>query len=237
MALRNDGSDLQLLDLKRSSSFVQAPLAYPQNYSGQSSPCTFGTNSTHRKLGYKSLYSSLKTEYYVCVGVSGSTISTSSGPPASTTTSGSAPSPTLDGTATNCNNYHYVEEGDGCYDEATEYGVSLDDFYTWNPGVGDDCSTLQLGYYICVAVSGSTGPSTTTNKSSSTTGSGGAVPTETMPGTINSCKKYHDVISGDECWALASEYGISLDDIYTWNPAVGDDCSALQSNYYVCVGI
>ncbi|KAL4805718.1 hypothetical protein BDV18DRAFT_139700 [Aspergillus unguis] len=177
--------------------------------------------------------STLRTEYYVCVGVS-----TSSGP-SSTPTSGSTPSPTLGGTAANCNNYHYVEEGDGCYDLAVEYDVSLDDFYTWNSGVGDDCSTLQLGYYVCVGISGSTGPSSTTNKPSSTTstGGGGTAPTEVMPGTIASCKKYHKVISGDGCWDLASEYGISLDDFYAWNPAVGDDCNALQLDYYVCVGV
>lgn len=71
--------------------------------------------------------STLKTEYYVCIGVSGSATSTSSAPPTSTTTSSSTPSPILDGTVSNCDNYHYVQQGDGCYDLAVEYGVSLDD--------------------------------------------------------------------------------------------------------------
>ncbi|KAL4737496.1 hypothetical protein BDV11DRAFT_171948 [Aspergillus similis] len=58
-----------------------------------------------------------------------------------------------------------------------------------------------------------------------------------MPGTIGTCKKYHKVIPGDGCYDLAAEYGIALDDFYAWNPAVGDDCSGLKYDYYVCVEI
>ncbi|KAL4993233.1 hypothetical protein BDV10DRAFT_190164 [Aspergillus recurvatus] len=180
---------------------------------------------------------SLKTEFYVCVGISGGDGSSTTSPP-STTTSGSAPSPTMDGTASNCDDYYYVQGGDGCADIATEYGISLDDFYTWNPGVGSDCRTLKTEFYVCVGVSGETKPSTTTGNPSTTTDDGsGATPTETMPGTIDTCKKYHKVIPGDGCYDLAAEYGISLDDFYAWNPAVGDDCSGLKYDYDVCVGI
>ncbi|KAL4767932.1 hypothetical protein BDW60DRAFT_226112 [Aspergillus nidulans var. acristatus] len=179
----------------------------------------------------------LKTEFYVCVGVSGGDGSSTTSP-SSTTTSGSAPSPTMDGTASNCDDYYYVKGGDGCADIATEYGISLDDFYTWNPGVGSDCRTLKTEFYVCVGVSGETKPSTTTSNPSTTTDDGsGATPTETMPGTIDTCKKYHKVIPGDGCYDLAAEYGISLDDFYAWNPAVGDDCSGLKYDYDVCVRI
>lgn len=34
-----------------------------------------------------------------------------------------------------------------------------------------------------------------------------------MPGTIDSCKKYHEVVSGDGRYDLAGEYGVSLDDV------------------------
>ncbi|KAL4737495.1 hypothetical protein BDV11DRAFT_191682 [Aspergillus similis] len=49
----------------------------------------------------------------------------------------------MGGTASNCGDYYYVKEGDGCADIATDYGISLDDFYTSNPGVGSDCRTLR----------------------------------------------------------------------------------------------
>ncbi|KAK2877143.1 hypothetical protein FQN49_001387 [Arthroderma sp. PD_2] len=44
--------------------------------------------------------------------------------------------------------------GDSCYDIAMSNGASLDDFYKWNPGVGDTCGSLWGGYYVCVGVKG-----------------------------------------------------------------------------------
>lgn len=66
----------------------------------------------------------------------------------------------MSGTNPKCKKYHKVEKGDGCSDLAKEYGVTLDkvsypiyipietwlmlvsQFYSWNPGVGDDCEAL-----------------------------------------------------------------------------------------------
>lgn len=33
--------------------------------------------------------------------------------------------------------------------------MQIDDFYAWNPSVGTDCSTLFLGYYVCIGITGS----------------------------------------------------------------------------------
>lgn len=50
--------------------------------------------------------------------------------------------------------------------------------------------------------------------------------------------KYHKVLSGDNCWAIANQYGISLDQFYSWNPAVKPtSCQSLLPDYYVCVGV
>jgi LysM repeat protein len=145
----------------------------------------------------------------------------------------------MEGTTSNCNNYHIVVSGDQCGTMAAEYGISLADFYTWNPGVGDDCSTLKVDYYVCVGVKVPTPSSTTTTTAAATTAmsSAGSVPSPTQSGLTSSCKKYHEVINGDGCYDLATAYGIALSEFYSWNPAVGDDCSVLQSGYYVCVGI
>lgn len=42
---------------------------------------------------------------------------------------------------------------------------------------------------------------------------------------------------GDGCYDIAAEYGVTLDEVYAWNPAVGDDCSGLWPDYYYCVGM
>lgn len=44
-----------------------------------------------------------------------------------TTPTSSVPSPTMPGTAANCNKFHLVIDGDGCYDLAAAYNISLDD--------------------------------------------------------------------------------------------------------------
>lgn len=58
---------------------------------------------------------------------------------------------TQPGVTSDCCQWHMVESGDGCQTIAGVYGISLDDFYTWNPGVRSDYPTLWLGYAVCVA--------------------------------------------------------------------------------------
>lgn len=52
----------------------------------------------------------------------------------------------------NCNRFYQVQSEDGCYDIASRYGISLDDFYEYNPAVGDDCSKLYPDDYVCVGI-------------------------------------------------------------------------------------
>lgn len=51
-----------------------------------------------------------------------------------------------------------VESGDGCWAISNDVGISLDDFYAWNPAVNTDCSLLLTGFYVCI---GTAGPATT----------------------------------------------------------------------------
>ncbi|KAJ5263471.1 hypothetical protein N7478_011076 [Penicillium angulare] len=57
------------------------------------------------------------------------------------------------------------------------------------------------------------------------------------PGYISTCDKYYKVVSGESCYSIAQTYRITLDEFYTWNPDIGDDCSGLWLGYGVCVGI
>jgi hypothetical protein len=61
--------------------------------------------------------------------------------------------PQQTGIISNCNKYHLVESGDGCASIASAYGISLSNFYSWNPAVGSSCGALWLGYYVCVGTS------------------------------------------------------------------------------------
>lgn len=51
------------------------------------------------------------------------------------------------------------------------------------------------------------------------------------------CDSFYKVISGDSCYAVASIYGITLANLYSWNPAVGSSCAYLDVGDYVCVGV
>lgn len=149
----------------------------------------------------------------------------------STPTSGgpAAPSPTQDGLSSACSDFYQVKSGDGCYNIANDNGISLNDFYSYNPGVGNDCSKLYLDYYVCLGTSGSA-PSVTTSAPSSSS------PSPTQDGLASNCAKFYKVQSGDGCYDIADDSGISLNDFYSFNPAVGSDCAKLWPDYYVCVG-
>ncbi|KAF3023087.1 hypothetical protein E8E14_013247 [Neopestalotiopsis sp. 37M] len=126
--------------------------------------------------------------------------------------------------------------------------TSIDNLIAWNPSLSASDCELQAVYSYCVRQAGNTTatvsttiietdvPSTTSGTSTSTTSSA-AVPSPTQAGVANDCTAWHLVIDGDGCWAISQEYGISLDGFYALNPGVGDDCSSLWLDYYVCVGV
>ena len=49
------------------------------------------------------------------------------------------PTPTQSGMTENCNKFHKVVNGDNCESIAKNTGISLNNFYAWNKGVGSDC--------------------------------------------------------------------------------------------------
>jgi hypothetical protein len=53
----------------------------------------------------------------------------------------------------------------------------------------------------------------------------------------NSCKAFHYVVENDECGKIATAAGISLADFYRWNPAVGNACTTMWLNTYVCIAV
>ncbi|GIC89055.1 putative LysM domain protein [Aspergillus udagawae] len=188
--------------------------------------------------------SGLQTGYYVCIGVAGSTTTTTAAPTSTTATTTANPySPQQTGIAANCNKYYFVETGDACANIASTYGITLANFYSWNPAVGTSCQSLQAGYYVCVGVSGSTTSTTTTKTTTTTTTNAPTTtttasgPSPTQAGITADCETFYQAVSGDSCWTIVSEKYTYLtqDEFYAWNPAVGSTCSNLQAGYYYCV--
>ncbi|GAQ08984.1 hypothetical protein ALT_6305 [Aspergillus lentulus] len=195
----------------------------------------------------------LITGLYYCVQVNYITQSPTWTAPTTTTrsTTSSAgngittPTPTQTGMVSSCNKFYLVVSGDSCYDIAAAQGISLDNFYAWNPAVGSSCGGLWPDYYVCVGViSGgtttttlTTTTSTTSTGTTTTAGNGVTTPTPIQTGMVTSCNKFYLVVSGDGCYDIAAAAGVALSDFYAWNPAVGSSCAGLWPNYYVCVGV
>ncbi|KAH8693418.1 hypothetical protein GQ44DRAFT_765230 [Phaeosphaeriaceae sp. PMI808] len=79
---------------------------------------------------------------------------TSAGTTSSTrsiTTSVAPPAPTQNGIPKSCTAYYTAVRGDGCWAIATNHSITLDQFYAWNPAVGNDCANLWPNYSYCVA--------------------------------------------------------------------------------------
>ncbi|KAK7961078.1 hypothetical protein PG988_012292 [Apiospora saccharicola] len=214
---------------------------------------TCGSIATSQGLSLTDLYAwnqalgstcaGLWADYYVCVGVTGSATNgpttTATTLVTSTKTTGNGvttPTPIRAGMVGTCNAFHLVVSGDGCYDIAAAAGVSLSDFYDWNPDVGKgSCTSLWGGYYVCVGIVSST--STSTSPTTTQAGNGVVTPTPVQTGMVRTCKSFHSVEAGDSCYDIAAAAGVPLDTFYSWNPAIGSDCGSLWVDYNVCTAV
>jgi len=174
------------------------------------------------------------------------------GAPSPTPTGPTKPKPTQPGLDASCTAFYKAVPGDSCWaivQNLAGGAFSLDDFYAWNPAVGDECAGLQAAVYYCVGVPGRglsggvvTKPTTTSKPASTTTqrptGCTAAAPASTQPGSVCGCRRWHKVVQGDACGALERAYRISHEDFMRWNTQVGgDECGSLWLGYNVCVGM
>ncbi|KAA8895206.1 hypothetical protein FN846DRAFT_818519 [Sphaerosporella brunnea] len=204
--------------------------------------------------------SGLWAGYAYCVGVSSDTSPSSTTTlPTTTTTTATSPSitppgPTQSGIPANCDEYVMQKDGVYCGDMATNANITLNELYGWNPALNGDCSGLWAGYAYCVGVSGDTSlsstttlPSTTTTPSPTTTlptttTTTATSPSVTPPGPAQSgipanCDAYVMQKDGVYCADMAANAGITLAELYGWNPALNGDCSGLWAGYAYCVGV
>ncbi|KAH8692484.1 hypothetical protein GQ44DRAFT_719839 [Phaeosphaeriaceae sp. PMI808] len=60
------------------------------------------------------------------------------------------PSPIQTGLVCGCTKFYRVISGDGCWAIANANGITLDDFYAWNPATANECKNLQPDTYVCI---------------------------------------------------------------------------------------
>lgn len=163
----------------------------------------------------------LPLDTYVCVGVTGTPTTTQAPDP-------SKPTPTQPNVTKDCKNWYKVVSGDGCQAIVDKYKTfTLAQFYSWNPDVGNTCAGLPLDTYVCVGVTGTP-----------TTPAPGPTVTPTQPNVSKDCKNWYKVVRGDGCQSIVDKYKtFTLAQFYSWNPDVGNTCSGLPLDTYVCVGV
>jgi hypothetical protein len=52
---------------------------------------------------------------------------------------------------------------------------------------------------------------------------------------VGNCDKFHFVEEGQGCNDVLSQNGITLAQLFAWNPQVRNDCSGMWAEVYLCV--
>lgn len=135
-----------------------------------------------------------------------------------------------------CKTY-LVQSGDTCSSIATKQGLSLDNFFGYNPDVvNPGCSNLLAGTTVCLdAASGNdfVMPSCMApGGGNSTQPAQGRI----AVGTSASCPSLYTAMPGDTCNKIIEEAGIHLEEFYAQNPGVRNpSCSNLVPGDRYCV--
>ncbi|KAK7962857.1 LysM domain protein, partial [Apiospora aurea] len=152
----------------------------------------------------------------VCIGVNSTApTATATSPPLTSTGTKSSASmgPTPTGIVPGCRQFYTVQSGDSCAAIQGMFAISFGDFFKWNPSILSwgftDVRVPSYAYCVSAPTSSSTG------------GGGPAAPTQS--GAAPNCNKYYTVQSGDSCEKIEGQFGITLPQLYRWNPAIGPD--------------
>ncbi|KAF3386213.1 LysM domain-containing protein, partial [Penicillium rolfsii] len=128
-----------------------------------------------------------------------------------------------------------------------EYGITFEELIVLNTYVNSTCGNIWPVYAYCVSDNATANSSTsmqqfppisvTTSDTLITATNSETImtPTPSQTALVSGCTTFYEAISGDSCNAIATSYGIPLDEFYEWNAAVGNDCSGTWLDYYYCV--
>jgi chitinase len=155
----------------------------------------------------------------LCVAESTSSSTTTTGVSTTTTTASTS------ATATACTEHYTVVSGDSCYAIWTEFGITEAQLYAYNPTLDTNCD-LFIGQVLCVSESPTSTSSSLSITSTSTTTS--------VSSTPSACTKHYTVVSGDSCYAIWTEFGITEAQLYAFNPTLDTNCD-LSIGQVLCV--
>ncbi|KAL4766809.1 hypothetical protein BDW60DRAFT_212576 [Aspergillus nidulans var. acristatus] len=127
-----------------------------------------------------------------------------------------------------------------CADIEEDFDITEAQLLTWNPWLGTDCDTNLYANLndtdtraVCIGVGSSSSTTATTTPSSTTATATSVAPTQT--GYIYGCQEFFTVESGDDCSTMETEFGVTLAQLYEWNPSIGRTCTNLWLGYAYCV--
>lgn len=130
-------------------------------------------------------------------------------------------------------------------------GVTVDDIKAWNPTLGDDCSGLYAGWWVCNGIQSQTSVTLTWSTTAanatvpdptpytpptSTSVDWSFTPTPSLAGMPKDCQAYHLAEENDSCRTVLATYTyITQEQFFEWNPALDGNCDGLWLGYYYCV--
>lgn len=136
------------------------------------------------------------------------------------------PSPIQEGMVNNCNKFFFVEKGTSCSTVLSTNGLTIAQLYAMNPGIGSDCTGMWAQVYVCISTVGGS-PTTTAKPTTTSPGNGITTPSPIQEGMVGNCDAFYFVKKGTSCSTVLSTNHITLDQLYKWNPGVGQDCTGL----------
>ncbi|KAJ3957265.1 hypothetical protein N0V92_006176 [Colletotrichum tropicale] len=162
------------------------------------------------------------------------------------------PQRTLSGQPSYCNAWHMVAGGQTCEDVVNYYSnrLTFDQLLEYNPTIGQDCSGLYTGWYICVGIQSQTSsriewytsqtnftaPASTPYPGYVATAVANYTASPQQTGIPTSCQNYYQAQADDTCTTVLDVYDyITEEQFFSWNPALNGDCLGLWSGYYYCV--
>ncbi|KAM3434922.1 hypothetical protein NHJ13734_005780 [Beauveria thailandica] len=175
----------------------------------------------------------LSAEAYACVGV----LEDAPTPDPTTPSNGiETPQPTQPDMVSNCNQFHYIWKGNTCWQITSHRGITQEQFAKWNPKIGLQCDGLWAETYACVGVL-EDAPTPDPTPDPTTPSNGIETPQPTQPDMVSNCDQFHWISKGNTCGQITSYNQISLQDLATWNPQIGEQCTGLWADAYACVGV
>uniref|UniRef100_A0A8H7XIN7 LysM domain-containing protein n=1 Tax=Psilocybe cubensis TaxID=181762 RepID=A0A8H7XIN7_PSICU len=137
-----------------------------------------------------------------------------------------------------CLRYYTVQPGDTCFGIEVIFNIQDSWFHQWNPQVGlAYCvyGPITFTTPIITLLPTSTVASSTVSASSPTSGIPSSTPTNIASGTITTGCLGLSSLSGDLCGKIDDQFGITLDQLLTWNPEMTLEGTNIQVGLAYCV--